>query len=110
MWGRRKIKHCRLLSNTLQLHVNQALAPEQIAEQYVWRQAHVLRLQIPEDLQPPIHYTYVSQDGSLKLKASLYNPDDSWTDNSVEDDVSKDLRFGQTQGTSSEKYQKIFGY
>jgi hypothetical protein len=51
--------------------------PEQISEQYVWRQAHILLLQIPESLQPPIHYTYVSQDGNLKLKASLYNPGES---------------------------------
>jgi hypothetical protein len=83
--------------------------PEQIAEQYVWRQAHILRLQIPEDHQPPIHYTYVSKDGSLKLKASIYNPGDNWPDNSVEDDAAKDLRFGGTQGTSSEEYQKNLG-
>jgi hypothetical protein len=83
--------------------------PEQIAEKYVWRQAHILRLQIPEDFQAPRHYTYVSQDGSLKLKASLYNPGDSWPDTSVEDDAAKDLRFGGTPGTSSEEYQKDLG-
>jgi hypothetical protein len=83
--------------------------PEHIAAQYVWRQAHILRLQIPEDLQAPRHYTYVSQDGSLKLKASLYNPGDSWPDTSVEDDAAKDLRFGGPPGTFSEEYQKNLG-
>jgi hypothetical protein len=83
--------------------------PEKIAVQYVWRQAYILRLQIPEELQPPRHYTYVSHDGSLKLKASLYSPGDNWPDTSVEDDAAKDLRFGGTPGISREEYQNNLG-
>ena len=77
--------------------------PEQITDRYLWRQADILRLQIPDYLQPPRHYTYVSPGGSLKLKASLYKPGDSWPDNGLEDDAAKDLRFGGSPGIPSMK-------
>jgi hypothetical protein len=78
---------------------------EPIADHYVYRQANVLLLNIPKALQPPRYYTYVSQDGSLKLKASLYNPSDSWPDNSVEMHAAKDMRFAGTMGLSSKEHQ-----
>ena len=71
--------------------------PEDVAAQYVWRQAHILRFQAPVELKAPRHYTYVSSNG-ITLKASFYNPGESWPDNSVADDTAKDLRFGGTQG------------
>ena len=78
---------------------------DQANEDYVWRQASVLRLQVPEKLHPPRHYTYASSDGTVKLKASLYNPGDSWPETTVEDEAAKDLRFGGTKGDSSEDYR-----
>jgi hypothetical protein len=77
--------------------------PKQTTDHYLWRQADILRLQIPDYLQPPRYYTYVSPDGSLKLKVSLYNSGDSWFDNSLEGDAAKDLRFGGTPGIPSMK-------
>ena len=78
---------------------------QQTAEHYVWRQAHILRLQVPNYLQPPRHSTYVSQDSSLRLKASLYNPNDSSADSSLEVEAANDLRFGGTPGSSSKEYK-----
>jgi hypothetical protein len=80
--------------------------PEKKSDHYVWRQANILRLQIPDYLQSPKHYTYASQDGSLKLKVSLYSPGDTWLYNRVEIDAAKDLRFGGHMGTSRVDYQK----
>jgi hypothetical protein len=79
--------------------------PEQVTAQYVWRQAHILRFQTPIELSAPRHYTYVSSNG-ITLKASFYNPEDRWPDNSLEDDAAKDLRFG---GTPGETQYGIFG-
>ena len=78
--------------------------PEQITDHYIWRQAQMLRLQIPDDLKPPRHYTYVSADGSFKLKASWYGTGESWPDTSIEDDAAKDLRFGGDMGATSRVY------
>lgn len=86
------------------LPISQA-EPEQVADQYVWRQAHVLRFQAPIELKAPRHYTYVSPSG-ITLKATLYNPGESWPDNSVEDDTANDLRFGGSQGKLREE---VFG-
>jgi hypothetical protein len=78
--------------------------PEQITDHYIWRQAQMLRLQIPDYLKPPRHYTYVSADGSFKLKASWYGTGESWPDTSIEDDAAEDLRFGGDMGASSIEY------
>jgi hypothetical protein len=78
--------------------------PEQITDHYIWRQAQMLRLQIPDYLKPPRHYTYVSADGSFKLKASWYGTGDSWPDTSIEDDAAKSLRFGGEIGASNIEY------
>lgn len=82
--------------------------PTEVDDGYIWRQAHILRMQVPESLVPPRNYTYVSTDGSLKLKASLYNPGDNWPNTSVADEAARDLRFGGTRGeTQEEQYSDL---
>lgn len=75
---------------------SQSVATQTTAD-YVWRNVHILLLKLPKALRPPRHYTYASPSG-IKLKASLYNPGDDWPQGSVEEDASKDLRFGGAKG------------
>jgi hypothetical protein len=79
--------------------------PKQITDHYIWRHVQMLRFQIPDYLKSPTHYTYVSADGSFKLKARLYGRGESWSDTSLKDDAAKDLRFGGDVGASSIEYQ-----
>jgi hypothetical protein len=75
---------------------------------FVIRQANILSLQLPEQLQPPKHYTFVSPDSGLKLKVSLYPLEENWPDDSLEVNVAKDMRFGgKAESMSKELHQKI---
>ncbi len=80
-----------------------------LSDEYVWRQAQILRLQVPTQLKPPRHYTFVSSDGSVNLKVSVYQPGDSWPDSSLREQAENDLRFGGKVGKVSEQVKSNLG-
>lgn len=80
---------------------------QHVAERYVWRQAHTVCLQMPEELEAPRHYSYVSPYGII-LKARFCAPGASRPNTSIEDDTAHDLRFEGDRGTSSRERHNNF--